>query len=72
MAAFDENWPVVIIDPSLCNGYGKRLQDCPARALQMKSGLAVVSAGLDCSHCGNCELVCPIGAISRLFLIIAL
>jgi NAD-dependent dihydropyrimidine dehydrogenase PreA subunit len=71
VTAFDHDWPVPIIDLQLCNGCGKCVDACPAKALSMKAGKAFVSAPQDCSYSGECETVCPVQAISRPFLIIA-
>jgi NAD-dependent dihydropyrimidine dehydrogenase PreA subunit len=71
MVTFNEEWPVPIIDLKSCNGCGKCVEACPAKALTMKNGKAFVSTGKDCGYYGICESVCPVGAISRRFLIVA-
>jgi NAD-dependent dihydropyrimidine dehydrogenase PreA subunit len=71
MVTFDLDWPVPIIDLQLCNGCGKCVEACPAKALKMKDGKATVSAPQDCGYFGICESVCPVQAISRPYLIVA-
>ena len=70
MASFDPEWPVPIIDLQLCDGCGKCVDACPAKALAIQDGKAVVSAREDCVYFGVYETVCPVQAITRPFLIV--
>jgi ferredoxin len=70
MVTFDANWPVPIIDLRLCNGCGKCVKACPAKALTIRDNKAFISAERNCEYNGICEGVCPVGAISRPFLVI--
>jgi ferredoxin len=71
MPAFDVNWPVPIIDLQLCNGCGKCVEACPAKALSMKDSKAVVVRPEACTYAGLCECICPVQAISRPFILIS-
>jgi NAD-dependent dihydropyrimidine dehydrogenase PreA subunit len=71
MAAFDVNWPVPIINLQSCNGCGKCVEACPAKALTMKDDKAVVSSPQDCGYFGICESICPVQAIARPFLLVS-
>jgi NAD-dependent dihydropyrimidine dehydrogenase PreA subunit len=71
MPAFDVNWPVPIIDLQLCNGCGKCVEACPAKALSMQDGKAIVAWPEACIYAGLCEDVCPVKAISRPFILIS-
>ncbi|HVM72624.1 MAG TPA: 4Fe-4S binding protein [Anaerolineales bacterium] len=71
MAAFDADWPVPIINLQLCDGCGKCVEVCPAKALGVKDGKAVVLAPRDCGYFGLCETVCPVHAVSRPFLVVS-
>jgi NAD-dependent dihydropyrimidine dehydrogenase PreA subunit len=71
MTTFNPDWPVPIIDLQLCDGCGKCVQACPVHALTLIDGKAVVAAPQDCGYFGLCEISCPVGAISRLFLLVA-
>jgi len=71
MAAFDIDWPVPIINLQLCDGCQKCVEACPAKALSMQDGKAIVARPETCTYAGLCEDVCPVKAISRLFIIIS-
>jgi NAD-dependent dihydropyrimidine dehydrogenase PreA subunit len=62
--------PVPIIDKTLCNGCGLCVAACPGDALIMQAGVAAVSQASACSYEGLCELICPVRAIARPFLIV--
>jgi NAD-dependent dihydropyrimidine dehydrogenase PreA subunit len=55
------------IDEGLCTGCGDCVSVCPAEALALKSGRALILHPEDCWYCGDCEAMCPVGAISRSF-----
>jgi NAD-dependent dihydropyrimidine dehydrogenase PreA subunit len=65
MVTLTENSPVLTIDLELCDGCGICVEACPAGTFELKGGKAVVSAGGKCDYYGNCELLCPTGAISK-------
>ena len=50
------------IDEDKCIGCGKCVPVCPADAISMKNGKAVVT-GNESLACGHCEAVCPVGAV---------
>jgi MinD superfamily P-loop ATPase len=62
--------PVPIIDKTLCNGCGLCVAACHCNALVMQAGKAVVVQASACSYEGLCELICPVRAIARPFLIV--
>jgi NAD-dependent dihydropyrimidine dehydrogenase PreA subunit len=70
MAVLDPEWPLPIIDLELCDGCGKCVEVCPAKALAIRDGKAFISTPEDCGYFGICESVCPVQAISRPFLIV--
>jgi len=55
------------IDEELCTGCGDCVSVCPAEALALQAGRALVLNPEDCWYCGECEEMCPVGAISRSF-----
>jgi NAD-dependent dihydropyrimidine dehydrogenase PreA subunit len=66
----DDTWPLPRIDLSRCNGCGRCVALCPARAVELSAGRAVIVRPRDCTFCDLCETYCPEGAIGRLFRII--
>lgn len=55
------------IDEELCTGCGDCVSVCPAEALALRAGRALILKPEDCWYCGECEEMCPVGAISRSF-----
>jgi len=51
------------VDVDLCTGCGECAENCPADAITIRDGKAVVDAGA-CVECEICVNVCPTGAIS--------
>jgi ferredoxin len=51
------------VDVDLCTGCGEWAENCPADAITIRDGKAVVDAGA-CVECEICVNVCPTGAIS--------
>jgi len=70
MDSFSENRPVPIIDSVQCNGCGLCVCACPSRALALEQGKAIVARPEACRYDGCCEMICPVQAINRPFLII--
>ena len=58
------------IDLTLCNGCGECVPACEPRALAMVNGKAALVSPERCEYDGNCEPVCPTGAISLPYSII--
>jgi NAD-dependent dihydropyrimidine dehydrogenase PreA subunit len=58
------------IDQQRCTGCGDCVTACPAEALALEEGHAVMAQPEDCQYCGDCEDLCPVGAIARPFEII--
>jgi len=58
------------IDQERCTGCGDCVVACPAQALVLEEGRAVMAHPGDCQYCGDCEELCPVGAIARPFEII--
>ncbi len=54
---------MVKVDKSICKGCGACVNVCPAGAIQVVDGTAVVD-GSKCVECGRCIGACPYGAIS--------
>ena len=54
---------IVSADPSLCNGCGLCVGDCPTNTMRMERDKAVVTAQ-DCIKCGHCQAICPQNAVS--------
>ncbi|HEY0738582.1 MAG TPA: 4Fe-4S binding protein [Herpetosiphonaceae bacterium] len=57
------------IDPWRCTGCGICEQRCPAHAVAVRDGVAVIVRPDACSFCEVCERFCPTGAIGRPFAI---
>lgn len=51
------------IDPNLCTGCRRCVEDCPTDALSIQNGKAVVS-GNESLGCGHCAAICPTGAVT--------
>jgi NAD-dependent dihydropyrimidine dehydrogenase PreA subunit len=60
------------IDQERCTGCGDCVTACPAGALALERGHAVMVHPADCQYCGDCEELCSFGAIARPFEIILL
>ena len=71
MDNFEQTNPVPIIDSTLCNGCGLCVTACPTNALAMRDDKAVVAHPNACGYEGLCEMICPVHAIERSFLIVA-
>ena len=65
-----ETHPLPIIDPKLCDGCNLCILVCPTQSLILDNGKAAVKDRATCNYHGVCELICPLGAISRKFKII--
>ncbi len=55
---------VLRVDPSVCTGCGKCVQDCSYEALERNPDGSIRIHDLFCEGCGLCERLCPVGAIS--------
>ncbi|MGI5835774.1 MAG: 4Fe-4S binding protein [Chloroflexota bacterium] len=55
------NLPVIELEK--CDGCGKCVPACPAKALEVASGKVRVTH-TNCAYCGECEAACPTEAIS--------
>lgn len=62
--------PVPIIDAERCNGCGLCVRVCPTGTLALQRGRAIVAQPAACEYAGVCELICPVQAIQRPFLIV--
>ena len=51
------------VDPEKCDGCGECVEECPASAISIKDGKAVINEAL-CKGCGACGGVCPNKAIN--------
>ena len=49
------------------HGHSPCVSVCPAEALALRAGRALILKPEDCWYCGECEEMCPVGAISRSF-----
>lgn len=54
---------IISINPSLCNGCGLCISDCPTQTMRMADGKAVVTTQ-DCIKCGHCQAICPQYAVT--------
>jgi len=55
---------MIQVDSERCTGCGDCVADCPAGAISLFDGRAVIDAAL-CRDCGACVDTCPSGAISE-------
>lgn len=53
---------MVVVNPSLCIGCAKCVQDCVSGVLHIKQGIAEVERS--CLQCGHCVAICPVKAVS--------
>mgnify|MGYP003882171501 CR=1 FL=1 len=51
------------INLDLCDGCGICVENCPSQAVAMIDGRPVIVRPEDCAYCGDCENLCPQGAI---------
>lgn len=58
------------IDVEKCTGCGDCASACPGEAVDIVQGKAVVVRPEDCDYCTECEVLCPLGAISCPFEIV--
>lgn len=59
----EETLALPVIDLDKCDGCGRCVTACPARALQVVHNKVRI-VHTDCDYCGVCETACPTGAIS--------
>jgi NAD-dependent dihydropyrimidine dehydrogenase PreA subunit len=52
------------IDVELCSGCGVCVVVCQSEAMALIDGRPVIVHPQDCGYCGDCETLCPEGAIS--------
>jgi len=52
------------IDPDICSGCGDCVNACPMDVIRMDGLLAVITYPEDCMTCYNCEIDCPVNAIT--------
>lgn len=64
------SWPIPTIDADRCRGCGLCVAACPTGTLSMQDEIAFVASRHTCQYHGNCEVVCPYGAIQLWFCII--
>jgi quercetin dioxygenase-like cupin family protein/NAD-dependent dihydropyrimidine dehydrogenase PreA subunit len=60
-------WPVPLVDAMRCTGCGLCVAACVNGVLFVQDQRAVVLNPIACVYVGNCELICPGGAIARPF-----
>jgi len=53
-----------VIDGERCTGCGDCVAVCPAEALEMTGGVAVLVRPERCDYAGLCEMICPVEAIA--------
>ncbi len=58
------------IDPALCTGCGDCVTACKPRALALRGDKAVLVYPERCEYDGQCEPVCPVGAIQLPYVIV--
>jgi ferredoxin len=58
-------------DRAVCSGCGDCVDVCHARALAIQDRIAVLVSPGDCDYCTDCEAVCPVGAITCPFEVVA-
>lgn len=52
------------IDKDKCVGCGSCVQECPANAIILENGKAVIDEAV-CVQCGTCQACCPMNAIDQ-------
>lgn len=63
-------WVLPRIDAARCTGCGQCQALCPAQAVEVIDGLAVITRPAACTYCEVCESFCPEGAIGRPFVVV--
>ncbi|MBI2857295.1 MAG: 4Fe-4S binding protein [Chloroflexi bacterium] len=58
------------VDSDKCGGCGDCVQLCPAHAVGLVGGKAVIVRPEDCDYCADCEGFCPSSAINCPFEIV--
>lgn len=68
--AMDDNKWMPKITPSLCDGCGACIEECPTGALGWQADKAILEHPEKCIYCANCEMICPHNAIELPYLIL--
>ncbi len=63
----DESPVLPLILEERCTGCSDCVEVCPAEALELADGRAVLARPEDCAYCADCEEICPEGAIALPF-----
>lgn len=61
-----------VIDLLKCDGCGLCVSVCHLDGLKVVSGVVTIVGSTECDWCADCELVCPIGAITCPFEVVIL